>query len=48
MNGIVTFALKQRVLVVVLLVVLLVGGVVCFINLNIEAYPIRCRPWSML
>src|SRR5580698_4224120 len=39
MNGIVTFALKQRVLVVVLLVVLLVGGVVCFINLNIEAYP---------
>src|ERR1700722_13210731 len=39
MNGIVTFALKQRVLVVVLLVVLLVGGVACFINLNIEAYP---------
>ncbi len=39
MNGIVTFALKQRVLVVVLLVVLLVGGGVCFVNLNIEAYP---------
>jgi cobalt-zinc-cadmium resistance protein CzcA len=39
MNSIVTFALKQRILVVVLLAVLLVGGAVCFINLNIEAYP---------
>jgi len=39
MNRIVTFALEQRVLVVVLLGLLLVGGVVAFINLNIEAYP---------
>src|SRR5271156_543800 len=39
MNRIVTFALEQRVLVIVLLGLLLAGGVVAFINLNIEAYP---------
>src|ERR1700760_323441 len=39
MNRIVTFALQQRVLVVVLLGLLLVAGVVAFFNLNIEAYP---------
>ena len=39
MKGIVTFALRQRVLMVVLLVVVLIVGVAGFINLNIEAYP---------
>src|SRR5580693_6943385 len=39
MNRIVTFALQQRVLVVVLLGLLMVAGVVAFFNLNIEAYP---------
>ncbi|MGD0864800.1 MAG: CusA/CzcA family heavy metal efflux RND transporter [Rhizomicrobium sp.] len=39
MNDIVAFALKQRILVVVMLVVLLAVGFVSFINLNIEAYP---------
>jgi len=39
MNGIVVFALKQRVLMVILLFVLLGAGVMAFINLNIEAYP---------
>ncbi len=39
MNRIVDFALRQRVLVVVLLGVLIAGGVVAFLRLNIEAYP---------
>ena len=39
MNRIVEFALRQRVLVVVLLAVLVVGGVAAFLQLNIEAYP---------
>jgi heavy metal efflux system protein len=39
MNSIVSFALRQRVLIVVLLVMLLCGGVASFISLNIEAYP---------
>jgi heavy metal efflux system protein len=39
MNAIVTFALRQRVLIVVLLVMVLVGGAASFITLNIEAYP---------
>jgi cobalt-zinc-cadmium resistance protein CzcA len=39
MNAIVTFALRQRVLIVVLLVMVLAGGVASFLNLNIEAYP---------
>ena len=39
MNRLVTLALKQRILVMGLLGMLLVGGVVAFINLNIEAYP---------
>jgi heavy metal efflux system protein len=39
MNNIVAFALKQRILVVVMLAVLLAAGFVSFINLNIEAYP---------
>jgi heavy metal efflux system protein len=39
MDRIVEFALRQRVLVVILLGLLLVGGVVAFLNLNIEAYP---------
>jgi len=39
MNSIVSFALRQRVLIVVLLVMVLLGGVASFISLNIEAYP---------
>jgi cobalt-zinc-cadmium resistance protein CzcA len=39
MNAIVAFALRQRVLVVVLLVMMLAGGLFSFLSLNIEAYP---------
>jgi heavy metal efflux system protein len=39
MNAIVTFALRQRVLIVVLLVMVLGAGLVSFLSLNIEAYP---------
>ncbi len=39
MNAIVTFALRQRVLIVVLLVMVLAGGIASFLSLNIEAYP---------
>jgi cobalt-zinc-cadmium resistance protein CzcA len=39
MNGIVVAALKQRILVLVLLVAALGGGVAAFMALNIEAYP---------
>jgi len=39
MNSIVSFALRQRVLIVVLLIMVLCGGVASFISLNIEAYP---------
>jgi cobalt-zinc-cadmium resistance protein CzcA len=39
MNAIVTFALRQRVLIVALLVMMLGAGAVSFMALNIEAYP---------
>jgi heavy metal efflux system protein len=39
MNAIVTFALRQRVLIVVLLAMVLMGGAASFLSLNIEAYP---------
>src|ERR1039458_8184047 len=39
MDKVVTFALKQRVLMVVLLVLVLAAGVIGFRQLNIEAYP---------
>jgi heavy metal efflux system protein len=39
MNAIVTFALRQRVLMVVILVMMLIAGVGSFLKLNIEAYP---------
>ena len=39
MNRVVEFALRQRMLVVGLLVLLLAAGTFAFINLNIEAYP---------
>jgi cobalt-zinc-cadmium resistance protein CzcA len=38
-NRIVEFALKQRMLVMVFMVFLFGAGVVCFLRLNIEAYP---------
>ncbi len=39
MNNIVAFALKQRVLMVLLLLSLLAAGIISFSRLNIEAYP---------
>jgi hypothetical protein len=39
MNGVVAVALKQRVLMVALMLFVFVAGFVCFSNLNIEAYP---------
>src|ERR1700687_1764573 len=39
MNAIVSFALRQRVLVVVMLIMMLSAGVASFLTLNIEAYP---------
>ena len=39
MNAVVSFALRQRVLIVLLLVMLLGAGIVSFLKLNIEAYP---------
>ena len=39
MNAIVAFALRQRVLMVVMLVVVLGAGIASFLELNIEAYP---------
>ena len=39
MNAVVTFALRQRVLIVVLLVMVLIAGAASFLTLNIEAYP---------
>src|ERR1700754_303165 len=39
MNGIVAFSLKHRMLMVVVFVALLVGGIMAFRALNIEAYP---------
>ncbi len=39
MNSIIGFALRQRVLIVVMLVMMLGAGVASFLTLNIEAYP---------
>ncbi len=39
MNAIVAYALRQRLLMLALLVGMLIAGVVCFVRLNIEAYP---------
>ncbi|HWT98813.1 MAG TPA: CusA/CzcA family heavy metal efflux RND transporter, partial [Terriglobales bacterium] len=39
MNRIIEFALKQRVFVVIMLALLMVCGLIAFVNLNIEAYP---------
>jgi cobalt-zinc-cadmium resistance protein CzcA len=39
LNALVEFALRQRVLVIILLVLALAGGVASFMVLNIEAYP---------
>jgi len=39
MNGVIAFALKQRLLVVAMLLFVLVVGIVGFFKLNIEAYP---------
>ena len=39
MNGVVTAALKQRVLIIVLTLCVLGAGIVGFMKLNIEAYP---------
>ncbi|MGA2711104.1 MAG: efflux RND transporter permease subunit, partial [Steroidobacteraceae bacterium] len=39
MNSIISFALRQRVLIVVLLVMTLCAGFASYLALNIEAYP---------
>src|SRR3984957_7071622 len=39
MNSIIVGALRQRILVLVMLVGVFIGGAVAFMNLNIEAYP---------
>jgi heavy metal efflux system protein len=39
MNSVIAFALKQRLLMVALFLLVIVAGVVCFMRLNIEAYP---------
>ena len=39
MNGIIAYALKQRILMLALLIGMLIAGVVSFLKLNIEAYP---------
>src|SRR6202453_3711908 len=39
MNAIITFALRQRVLMFVLMIFTFVAGGIAFLNLNIEAYP---------
>src|ERR1700756_108375 len=39
MNAVVAFALKQRVLMVALMLFVFIAGFISFINLNIEAYP---------
>src|ERR1700691_1596193 len=39
MNALVSFALRRRVLIVILLILSLAGGVASFLALNIEAYP---------
>ena len=39
MNEVIVFALKQRILMVVLLLLVFVAGIVSFMRLNIEAYP---------
>jgi heavy metal efflux system protein len=39
MNAVVAFTLKQRVLMVALMLFVFVAGIISFLNLNIEAYP---------
>ena len=39
MNSIVTFAIKQRMIIIILTLFLFGAGIVCFTLLNIEAYP---------
>src|ERR1019366_5046302 len=39
MGYLVAFALRQRLLVMLLFAAVAIAGIVCFINLNIEAYP---------
>src|ERR1700722_6204291 len=39
MTSLVTLALKQRIFVLVSMLAIFAGGVVAFLNLNIEAYP---------
>src|SRR3984957_12595581 len=39
MGGIIVGALKQRILVLVILLAVLAGGAIAFTKLNIEAYP---------
>ena len=39
MNGIIAFALRMRALMVALFALVMIGGSIAFLKLNIEAYP---------
>ena len=39
MNAIIAFALRMRALMVALFVLVIIGGITAFVQLNIEAYP---------
>jgi len=39
MNSIIAFALKQRVLMMMVFLTTIIGGIIAFQQLNIEAYP---------
>jgi hypothetical protein len=47
MQRLAAFAVHRRILMVGLFAVVLIGGVIAFANLNIEAYPDPTRPWSI-
>ena len=46
MSGVIVAALKQRILVFVMMLAVFAGGVVAFMKLNIEAYPDPVPPAS--
>ena len=47
MDRLVALAVSRRYLMVGMFVAVMVGGLIAFKQLNIEAYPIRPRRWSI-
>jgi len=45
-NRVIDFALRQRVLVIAMMLLVFAAGVVCFLSLNIEAYPDPVPPMA--